>query len=463
MCYKIVITQQQVDELLAGITMGEGKDAILLGDFNARTASSQGLNGKPRISPDLVSNSMGNRLLQTCDDYGMYILNGTDAHDERSTDHFTSYQPGGSSVIDHAVATRGIYARRVVTQLRVEPHMEQWSDRARLILSVTLESIGSVSTRQAHRYASVAEAVPEGPPTLLDTVLEDVLAMQQPYHGAIEALYGVVGIESQERNPLNVYTDGSCLNPESKTARAGAGIFWGFGAAANRSLRVPGIQTNNRAELYAILHTIHQAAPHRSLRLFTDSTFAIQSICYYALQHAEVGWKCAHGDILSDIAKHIKRRCAPIQFCWVKGHVGNEFNEGADQRADEGARMPPVGNYTSLEVPEAWPLAYEAREGGSTLKACREPQRTAQERTSVPLTALPASYNVDHDDVELDLSNELQQEALRNMCTEGQFWQDFRSLTGGAQAREPQVTAPIGLTRKLFLSTTLAFFANLNV
>jgi len=51
---------------------------------------------------------------------------------------------------------------------------------------------------------------------------------------------------------VDVYTDGACVNNGDYNAKAGLGVWWGSGMK-NLSERVPGAQTNNRAELLVAL------------------------------------------------------------------------------------------------------------------------------------------------------------------------------------------------------------------
>ena len=52
---------------------------------------------------------------------------------------------------------------------------------------------------------------------------------------------------------INVYTDGACSNNGKPDARAGFGIWFGEGDNRNTSESFTGPQTDNRAELLAII------------------------------------------------------------------------------------------------------------------------------------------------------------------------------------------------------------------
>ncbi|KAJ7787347.1 ribonuclease H-like domain-containing protein, partial [Mycena olivaceomarginata] len=139
------------------------------------------------------------------------------------------------------------------------------------------------------------------------------------------------------RTGVQVYTDGSCFNNGTPHARAGAGVYSGPGNKNNASLRVPGEQSNNCGELFAILYSLSSAEPDKSLTIYSDSQHSIRSIIYWAPNRAEAGWNCANADILQDIVSWIKFRTAPLRFIYVKAHAGNSHNEAADAAAKAGA------------------------------------------------------------------------------------------------------------------------------
>ena len=151
---------------------------------------------------------------------------------------------------------------------------------------------------------------------------------------------------------IEVYTDGSCHGNGTKNARAGSGVFWGVNALNNLAARVPGRQTNNRSEIYAILKAIHLAPNNLSLKIFTDSVYAIKSLVDWAPNSADKGWKIENGDIIHDCVKLIKSRQGPVALVQVKGHSGNKHNDAADLLANEGSSLPPVGEYTAMGVDE---------------------------------------------------------------------------------------------------------------
>ncbi|KAJ3712374.1 ribonuclease H-like domain-containing protein, partial [Lentinula raphanica] len=137
--------------------------------------------------------------------------------------------------------------------------------------------------------------------------------------------------------PLKVYTDGSCLSPNTPAARAGIGIFIGPNHPLNLSSRICGPQRNNRAELLAVLATIQRAPLARPLEIFTDSTYIITSLAYLAPDNSQCGWTCPNGDILQRLCRWIGSRSTPLLLTHVRAHRGHMQNESADKLAKEGA------------------------------------------------------------------------------------------------------------------------------
>ena len=123
-------------------------------------------------------------------------------------------------------------------------------------------------------------------------------------------------------------------------------------AQNNLASRVPGKQTNNRGEIYAILKALHLAPKNLSLRIFTDSVYAIKSLAEWAPNSSDKAWKIDNGDIIRDCVKLIKARKGAVSLVQVKGHSGNQHNDAADLLAKEGSSLPPVGEYVEMALPE---------------------------------------------------------------------------------------------------------------
>ena len=100
-------------------------DIIIQGDFNARTANTKDFveydkhdklseidcveffDIPPRCSEDKIQNVNGKELLELCKAYNLCIMNGRKTGDHIG--NFTSFQPGGNSVIDYAVVSQSLF------------------------------------------------------------------------------------------------------------------------------------------------------------------------------------------------------------------------------------------------------------------------------------------------------------------------------------------------------------------
>ncbi|MGF6881937.1 ribonuclease HI [Nocardia sp. GAS34] len=136
-----------------------------------------------------------------------------------------------------------------------------------------------------------------------------------------------------------VSTDGSCLrNP-------GGAIGWAWvnhqGASASGGASAG---TNQVAELRAVLEAIVAHPGEEPLFIESDSLYAIKCASEWVSGWRGNGWRTSTGGPVKNVelVRHIDRaictRPGPVRFRWVRGHVGNYYNEQADQLAGAAAR-----------------------------------------------------------------------------------------------------------------------------
>ncbi|MEU6560135.1 ribonuclease H family protein [Nocardia nova] len=136
-----------------------------------------------------------------------------------------------------------------------------------------------------------------------------------------------------------VSTDGSCLrNP-------GGAIGWAWvdhqGGSASAGAASG---TNQVAELRAVLEAIRAHPGGEPLFIESDSLYAIKCASEWLPGWRRNGWRTATGspvknvELVRWIDHAISTRPGPVRFRWVRGHVGNYFNEQADQLAGAAAR-----------------------------------------------------------------------------------------------------------------------------
>ncbi|KAF8913215.1 ribonuclease H-like domain-containing protein, partial [Gymnopilus junonius] len=131
----------------------------------------------------------------------------------------------------------------------------------------------------------------------------------------------------------------------------------------NIAERCPGDQTNNRAELIAIMRVLETTpVTKKPLLIRTDSQYSIQcklnetclvnvilnilitGFLYWMARWQQNNWKTSSGDdvknagIIRCISKHLDIRAKlgqRVQLEYVKGHSGEVGNDGADAMANK--------------------------------------------------------------------------------------------------------------------------------
>lgn len=143
-----------------------------------------------------------------------------------------------------------------------------------------------------------------------------------------------------------VYTDGACTNNGQGGAQAGIGVYWGPDHPLNVSERLKGRQTNNRAEIQAVVKAVNQAkiCGFKDLTVKTDSMFLINSMTKWLPGWKAKGWKLASGGPVKNKEdfEDLIEAMAGIKVNWVHvaGHQGIDGNEQADRLAVQGANKP---------------------------------------------------------------------------------------------------------------------------
>lgn len=220
---------------------------------------------------------------------------------------------------------------------------------------------------------------------------------------------------------LRIYTDGSSLRNGTKLASAGVGVYFGPGdsrfvgsslvflsprtrtnlleerskerrtrrrgryrretfpmesrfrgltlLSTSRNVSEPlkgSRQTNQRAELTAILRAIDIAPRHRDVTIYTDSRYAIDCVTVWFVNWRRNNWMTKDNkpvenrDLVEAILVKIEERNelkVKTLFQWIKGHNRDPGNEAADQLAVNGAHEGVRQKAEALEVSRRAPAA----------------------------------------------------------------------------------------------------------
>jgi ribonuclease HI len=142
-----------------------------------------------------------------------------------------------------------------------------------------------------------------------------------------------------------VYTDGACSNNGKENALAGIGIFFGINDIRNISKKIEGKQTNNIAELTAIIETYNiienDIKNGKRVIIVTDSEYAIKCVSSYGKKCCEKGWKkdIPNKELVKN-AYEIYKDKINIQFMHIKSHTNNiDIHSIGNDNADKLANM----------------------------------------------------------------------------------------------------------------------------
>ncbi|KAI0799589.1 ribonuclease H-like domain-containing protein [Irpex lacteus] len=152
--------------------------------------------------------------------------------------------------------------------------------------------------------------------------------------------------------PTVVNCDGACKGNGQPGSVAGVGVFWGEGDERNIAERCPGAQTNNRAELIAIVRVL-QTAPvdDAPLIIRTDSHYSIKCVTKWLSNWRLRKFRTANGKPVSNkelicyidaLLEERRQAEQKVSFEHVYGHQGDPGNEGADGQANKGCWLPEI-------------------------------------------------------------------------------------------------------------------------
>lgn len=142
-------------------------------------------------------------------------------------------------------------------------------------------------------------------------------------------------IKMNYRNNINisnpdyyVYTDGSCFNNGKYNALAGIGIFFGINDNRNLSKKIEGKQTNNTAELCAIIETFYiiqnDIINQKKIVIVSDSEYAIKCVTSYGKKCYNKNWNInIPNKELVKTAYELYNDKLNIQFLHIKAHTNN--------------------------------------------------------------------------------------------------------------------------------------------
>ncbi|HJN37262.1 MAG TPA: ribonuclease HI [Gammaproteobacteria bacterium] len=136
-----------------------------------------------------------------------------------------------------------------------------------------------------------------------------------------------------------VYTDGACSgNP----GRGGWGCVLFYNDRCKELCGGEDDTTNNRMELMATIKALEALKMTCKVKLYTDSTYVQKGITDWIYKWKKNNWKksdkkpVVNVDLWQRLDK--LRDNQEVEWLWVKGHSGHQWNDRADALAQMGVR-----------------------------------------------------------------------------------------------------------------------------
>ncbi len=149
---------------------------------------------------------------------------------------------------------------------------------------------------------------------------------------ALERLSGVASA-----HPVEIFTDGAC---KGNPGPGGWGALLRYDGKEKELFGGESPTTNNRMELTAVIRALESLKRAVPVVIYTDSTYVQKGITEWIHGWKRKGWRTADKKPVKnvDLWQRLDELVAQhrIEWRWVKGHSGHEFNDRADELANLG-------------------------------------------------------------------------------------------------------------------------------
>lgn len=133
-------------------------------------------------------------------------------------------------------------------------------------------------------------------------------------------------------NSTFVYTDGACSKNGARDAIAGIGVYFGPNDSRNVSRRLEGKQTNNRAELTAIIETYRilkdEIEGGQHITICTDSEYSMKCVTTFgekmsACDYKKKGKPIPNADLVEKVYELYKDK-SNVRFMYIRAHTNDD-------------------------------------------------------------------------------------------------------------------------------------------
>lgn len=170
------------------------------------------------------------------------------------------------------------------------------------------------------------------PTKMIPQIIQKIMPSQQPLQQPSQPL------PLSSLSSINVYTDGSCIHNGKPNAKAGIGVYFGENDNRNVSRRVVGKQSNNTAELTAIITALiilrDEIMRGDNIIIHTDSEYSIKCMTTYGSKLEKQGYLVNAPNI--ELIKKGRSLLKPnVSFHHVFSHTGKkDIHSIGNERAD---------------------------------------------------------------------------------------------------------------------------------
>lgn len=139
---------------------------------------------------------------------------------------------------------------------------------------------------------------------------------------------------------VEIYTDGAC---KGNPGIGGWGALLRYAGHEREIFGGEILTTNNRMELLAAIRALESLKRPCKVQLHTDSQYVQKGICEWIDAWKAHNWRTSAKKPVKneDLWKLLDQLTQQhdIEWCWVRGHSGNDDNERADELANRGVEM----------------------------------------------------------------------------------------------------------------------------
>jgi len=148
--------------------------------------------------------------------------------------------------------------------------------------------------------------------------------------------------EKKSLPEVMIYTDGGCINNPGPGGYGVILLHKGHRRELSGGFR---LTTNNRMEILAAIKGLEALKQRCHVTIYSDSQYVVNAIEKgWAVRWQSQGWKRNRKEkaVNPDLWERLLDLCGrhDVRFQWIRGHVGTEENERADQLAKEAATGP---------------------------------------------------------------------------------------------------------------------------